>query len=637
MKDPQHKDKDSKKSPLPSSKIESSKVKSKSKSKDKGKGKGKGKGKPKPKPKTKSKTKKVKAKRRIKTRSIKDRGDSETLESESMSEDDEDASDVDEHGNIIGLIDYEFDNAVKEKRLRRPKRSRVCSRRKIKGPITRSQSLNGLNFEIDYVGTPNIMSIREPVPAPVETVDPQLAKLIMLTQLCSHVEGLKKKGKKKKNRFLDETSDEDSDSSYDGDQDEPEDIRETFTDIEEKFYKKLSKKKRRNLVEEYEALQEQSKNDVPLKFRIMNLEDTSNRSKSFLMTRLNSFQNMEPHENEFHKLNAWFSQFEKLPMGKYVKFPLNRETSSSRDIYKFLVSSRKTLDDAVYGHEHVKDEVIQLISGWISNDVGTGQVLALRGPPGNGKTTLVKNGLSKVLGRPFVLIALGGAKDSAFLQGHEYTFEGSKPGRIVEVIRDAGCMNPVIFFDEVDKISDTSSGKEISNLLCHLLDPVQNSTFHDRYFSGIDIDLSKAVFVMSFNDESKIDPILKDRMKVIKMSGFKATDKVNIAINYLLPDIFAEYNFKPKDLVVPEKTVLYIVTKFTSEQGVRELRRKLSTIVSKLNVLKLMGKKNKSKIEKVVKYKLDNPIKFPLTLTEEYVDKFLKDNVKVQINPNMYL
>ena len=149
--------------------------------------------------------------------------------------------------------------------------------------------------------------------------------------------------------------------------------------------------------------------------------------------------------------------------------------------------------------------------------------------------------------------------------------------------------------------------------------------------------MSKAVFVMSFNDENKIDPILKDRMKVIKMAGFKATDKVNIAINYLLPEIFDEYNFKPKDLVVPEKTVLYIVSKFTSEQGVRELRRKLSTIVSKLNVLKLMGKKNKSKIEKVVKYKLDNPIKFPLTLTEEYVDKFLKDNVKVQINPNMYL
>jgi ATP-dependent Lon protease len=356
------------------------------------------------------------------------------------------------------------------------------------------------------------------------------------------------------------------------------------------------------------------------------------------MNRLNSFQEMETTDNEYHKLNAWFSQFQKLPLNEYTKFPISKSANSTKEIYNFLVKSRNTMNKAVYGHEHVKDEIIQLISGWISNEAGTGQVLALQGPPGNGKTTLVKNGLSKVLGRPFSLIALGGAKDSAFLQGHDYTFEGSKPGRIIEVIRDAGCMNPVIFFDEVDKLSDSPAGKEISNLLCHLLDPVQNSTFQDRYFSGIDIDLSKAVFVMSFNNAEKVDPILKDRMRVIHMKGFKTADKIKIAQEYLLPEICEEFNFKLKDLKIPDSVIKYIVEKYTNEHGVRDLRRNLSTIVARLNVIKLVGKRSESKLKKVVRYSLSSKTKFPLTLTTEQADSLLRQNGKSNAGvPSMYM
>lgn len=620
------KDKEGKTTPVPSTNIKRKpkakskakpkpKPKSKATPKEKGKGKGKGNGKGKGKGKGNGRGK---SKRQIKD--ISDSG-SETLESESMSEDDFEASDVDDKGNIIGLIDYEFDNATGGRLPRRPKRTRLSHRRS-RGPITRSKGITS-SIELEK---------------PEESMDNTMAKMIILSQLCSQVENMGgRKGRKRRRRSLIETSDEDSDSSYDG-EDEDEDIRDTFTDVEEKYYKKLGKKQRRDCVEEYESLQKHNKTTIPLKFRIMNLQ-TSTHSKAFLMNRLNSFQNMEPTENEYHKLSAWFSQFNKIPIGVFSKFPLNTKTSTPKDIYKFLVSSRTTLNEAVYGHDNVKDEIIQLISSWISNESGTGQVLALQGPPGNGKTTLVKNGLSKVLGRPFVLIALGGAKDSAFLQGHEYTFEGSKPGRIAEVLRDAGCMNPVIFFDEVDKLSESPSGKEISNLLCHLLDPVQNSTFKDRYFSGIDLDLSKAVFVMSFNDVTKIDPVMKDRMKIVKMNGFKSSDKVQIAQNYLLPEICKEFNFKPKDLIVPPDIVNYIVSKYTSELGVRDLRRKLSTIMGKLNVLKLMGKRSLDKIEKVVKYNLTQKVKFPLTLTEEYTDQLLKDNNNFILNkvPNMYL
>ncbi|MCH9717380.1 MAG: AAA family ATPase [Gammaproteobacteria bacterium] len=624
------KDKEGKTTPVPSDKIKrkpnskrepAPKAKRKGNGKSKAKRKGNGKSKGKSKGNDKAKVKgNGKSKRQIKDSSDSDSGsDAETLVSESMSEDDSAESDIDEHGNIIGLIDYEFDNATHARLPRRPKRTRL-SHRRARVPLTRSKSID--------------IELEKPAE---ESMDNAMAKMIILSQLCSHVDNMGgRRGRKKKKRCAVDTSDEDSDMSYDG-EDEEEDIRDTFTPAEAKYYKKLGKKQRRDCVEEYESLQQHNKTSIPLKFRIMTLQ-TSVHSKAFLMNRLNSFQNMEPNENEYHKLSAWFSQFNKIPIGVFSKFPLNTKTSTSKDIYKFLASSRTTLNDAVYGHDNVKDEIIQLISSWISNESGSGQVLALQGPPGNGKTTLVKNGLSKVLGRPFVLIALGGAKDSAFLQGHEYTFEGSKPGRIAEVLRNAGCMNPVIFFDEVDKLSESPAGKEISNLLCHLLDPVQNSTFKDRYFAGIDLDLSKAVFVMSFNDVTKIDPVMKDRMKIIRMHGFKPSDKVKIAQHYLLPEICKEFNFKPNDLIISPDIVNYIVTKYTSELGVRDLRRKLSTIMGKLNVLKLMGKRTLSRIEKVVNYKLTNKIKFPLTLTEEYTDQLLKDNINRMTSvPSMYL
>ena len=305
-------------------------------------------------------------------------------------------------------------------------------------------------------------------------------------------------------------------------------------------------------------------------------------------------------------------------------------------MFKYRSEARRTLDKAVLGHDHVKDDMVQMIASWISSDNGIGQVLALKGPPGNGKTTIVKNGLAKVLGRPFAMIALGGAKDSAFLQGHEYTFEGSKPGRILEVIRDAGVMTSVIFFDEVDKLSDSPAGKEISNLLCHLLDPVQNALFQDRYMSGIDIDLSKAVFVLSFNDETKVDPILKDRMRVIDMKGFKVSDKLDIAKRYLLPSIMKEIKFKSNALTISDDVLKFIVTEHTKEQGVRDLRRCLSTIVTKLNVLRMIGKRTPEKVKQVVNYNIPN-VKFPLALTIDHARLLLtKDKVTAMV-PSMYM
>jgi hypothetical protein len=562
-------------------------------------------------------------------------------ESEEMSEDDLDASDVDEAGNLKGFIDYDMPDQYDYIQVI-PTRSKARTRR---GKSQRRLLQSEPSIEIDFG---EMMQRRRPSPPPLmlgnNNQDDQLTKMLVLNQLCAAVEKMdKRKRRRRKKRKSDEnetssSEEEDSDSSFHPDEGiEMEDLRDTFTPSERTYYKKLNRKKRRDCIEEYDTLRLLNSAAVPLKFRILGLTALSTNSKAFLMNRLMSFQGMETTDNEYHKLNTWFSNFQKLPLNEYTKFPISKAANSPKEIYKFLVDSRNTMNSAVYGHEHVKDEIIQLISGWISNEVGTGQVLALQGPPGNGKTTLVKNGLSKVLGRPFSLIALGGAKDSAFLQGHDYTFEGSKPGRMIEVIRDAGCMNPVIFFDEVDKLSDSPAGKEISNLLCHLLDPVQNSTFQDRYFSGIDIDLSKAVFVMSFNNPDKVDPILKDRMRVIRMDGFKTGDKIKIAKDYLLPEIFEEFKFKPRDLKIADGVVKHIVEKYTNEHGVRDLRRNLSTIVSRINVLKLVGKRSESKLKKVVKYTLPAKTKFPLVLSVEHADALLKHNAKSNVGvPGMY-
>ena len=148
---------------------------------------------------------------------------------------------------------------------------------------------------------------------------------------------------------------------------------------------------------------------------------------------------------------------------------------------KFMEGSKKILDEAVYGLNDAKMQIMQMIGQWITNPDAIGTAIAIKGPPGTGKTTLVKEGISKILNRDFAFIALGGATDSSSLEGHGYTYEGSTWGKIVDILIQTKCMNPVIYFDELDKISDTPKGEEIVGILTHLTDVTQNNQFHDKY------------------------------------------------------------------------------------------------------------------------------------------------------------
>jgi ATP-dependent Lon protease len=292
------------------------------------------------------------------------------------------------------------------------------------------------------------------------------------------------------------------------------------------------------------------------------------------------------------------------------------------------------MNKAIYGHVEAKIHILQVIGKWMRNPQSQGNVLAIQGPMGNGKTTLIKDGIAKSLNRPFEFVALGGASDSSFFEGHSYTYEGSRWGRIVDILHKCGSMNPIICFDELDKVSETLKGDEIVNMLIHMTDSSQNNKFQDNYFPGIDIDLSKVLFIFSFNDESKINRILKDRMYVIRTKGYNTKDKLQIAHNYLLPDILNTYNYTKDDIQFTDDILTEIIKNYTSgEEGVRNLKRCIENIVSTLNIYNLTKSDTK---EDILEIKIKD-FKLPITLTKEHITSLLKINNTDKPPEHMYL
>ena len=250
-------------------------------------------------------------------------------------------------------------------------------------------------------------------------------------------------------------------------------------------------------------------------------------------------------------------------------------------------------------------------------------------------TSLVKEGISKILNREFAFIPLGGATDSSYLEGHSYTYEGSTWGKIVDILIRSKSMNPVIYFDELDKISETPKGEEIIGILTHLTDTTQNSQFHDKYFAEIDFDLSKCLFIFSYNDPLKVNPILLDRMYKIKTTGYQVKDKIVIAKQYLIPKIRYEVNFNEGDIIIPDTTLNYIIENYTDkEDGVRNLKRCIEIVYKKLNLYRLV-KPGTTLFEK------ENTlvVEFPFTVTSDVINNLIKkDESSLNRAPsNMYL
>lgn len=368
------------------------------------------------------------------------------------------------------------------------------------------------------------------------------------------------------------------------------DIMRPKNNSPESYFMNLNMTEKLQVIEQEKKIKNQLCDDIPLRFQILS-SNLPEHVKAMAIAKVSVLEDGH-HGSDYYKTKEWLDGLMNIPFGNIVKMPVTLFNTSPQ-IRDFLHDSNQILDNAIYGQSDTKTHVIQIISQLISNPESIGNVFSIYGPMGTGKTSLVKKGIAKVLNRPFTLISLGGMTDASFFRGHSYTYEGSRPGRIVEILKEAKCMNPIIYFDELDKVSDTPKGEEIIHTLIHLTDKSQNMNFQDSYYSGIPLDLSKVIFIFSYNDESKINPILRDRMYKISVNGFTIQEKINIAIDYLLKDIYFNFNFNPDSLLFTNEVIKYIINNHTKdeygnvEKGVRNLERALETIVSKLNVMRL--------------------------------------------------
>jgi len=398
-------------------------------------------------------------------------------------------------------------------------------------------------------------------------------------------------------------------------------------DKDELAYYETLEEKKKDKIDKLEIKISQINNiKTPLRFRVLQ-SNLPLYNKSMIINKIEDlFSNKLLGGSEITKYSNWVNSLLKVPFKKFKKLPIDVDTNSEEDIGKYLIDVKKTLDTAVYGHTKTKEQVIQIIAQWITNPNCIGNCIGIQGVMGNGKTTLVKNGIAKAIGRPFAFITLGGCSDSSFLEGHNYTYEGSMWGKIVDVLMECKCMNPVFYFDELDKVSETPKGEEIINSLIHLTDASQNNQYADKYFNGVEFDLSKSLFIFSYNDITKINPILLDRLICIKTDKFELDDKIHIAKNYLLREIYEQLKIKEDTYKIEDDNIKYIIETYTGDEGgVRTLKKHLYNIFSKFNLLNL------TKNDDTIKYSFDleEDLLEKKIITNEIIDVFIKDKTKI--------
>lgn len=408
----------------------------------------------------------------------------------------------------------------------------------------------------------------------------------------------------------------------------------SLDDEEKQFFKKLNKNEQQSIVNVEKNIMSINRTEIPLRFKIIQ-SDLDTHTKAIAIRNIDLLSQMDENTSEYYKITNWIDSLCKIPIGKYTKLKVDH-SSSAKEISDFIVNTKNQFDKNIYGHENAKDQIIRILAQWISNPKSKGNVIGIHGSPGVGKTTLVKDCICTALNLPFAFIPLGGASDGSYLDGHGYTYEGSTWGKIVDVLMKNNCMNPVLYFDELDKVSDTYKGNEIINILIHLTDSSQNNSFNDKYFNDIKFDLSKCLIVFTYNDDNAINPILKDRMIRLSTKDYNTQDKLNIAKYHLIPDMMEQFNFEKTDVIFNDDVISYIIEKTDKEAGVRNLKRSFELILSHVNLYRFLNNNESNKIFEKKNTDWFKSFKLPLTITSTIVDNYLKDSVVNESLTHLY-
>lgn len=359
---------------------------------------------------------------------------------------------------------------------------------------------------------------------------------------------------------------------------------EIEAEIQEKLQKEIDKSQREYyLREEMKVISDElGDSETPVeeadeyKAKVNNLKCTD-EIKTKLLKECDKLVKMPSGSHEGTVVRTYLDKCLEIPFGKYSKDRINLE------------KSRKILDADHYGLDKVKTRIIESLAVLKRNPEYNGQIICLYGPPGVGKTSIVKS-LAKSMNRKYVRIALGGVHDEAEIRGHRKTYIGSMPGRIMQAIIDAGTMNPIVLLDEIDKVGNDYKGDPSSALL-EALDPEQNNSFNDHYID-FPVDLSKVLFITTANDTSTIAAPLYDRMEIIELNSYSVEEKFNIAKLYLVKKEMKKHNLTAREFKISDEAIYKIIECYTREAGVRGLEKNIATLCRKATLELESGKKS---------------------------------------------